>query len=240
VRTGDSGGTPWQGRELPKSPFAGDDGRAAAGLLSAINRFAADPMAEVDVVAALASARLFVAVVAVVAGADDEAHMSVITVTEADGRQALPVFSTVVTLAQWRPEARPVPVPGPRAAMSAVAEGCDLLLLDPAGPVRYLVRRPAVWALGRGERWTPSYADQGLADEIAAICGHEGALSACERGTGAELRVVLGPPDGLDGPALTELLERISHRLAASQRFTDAVDSLELTVAPTRPRGRHA
>ena len=102
--------------------------------------------------AALAQARLFVPVVAVTEpGAD--AQMAVLTVTGADGRRALPVFSCVASLARWRPDARPVPVPGSRAALSAVAEGCDLLDLDPAGPVPYRIRRPAVWALGRGLAW---------------------------------------------------------------------------------------
>jgi hypothetical protein len=235
--TVDSGGVPWQGRELPTGPFAGDDGSADPALAQALDRLADEPRAEVDVVAAMADARLFVAVVAVT---DQAAQMALLTVTLADGRQALPVFTSVAALTRWRPEARPVPVPGPRAALSGVAEGCDLLDLDPAGPVRYLVRRPAVWALGRGVAWTPSYADQELAEEIATVCGQEGVLSACEPGTGAELRVVLGPPDGLSAPELGELLQRVSRRLAASQRFADAVDSLELTVAPTRPRGRHA
>ena len=91
-------------------------------------------------------------------------------------------------LAAGRP---PVPVPGPRAALSAVAEGCDLLDLDPAGPVRYVVRRPAVWALGRGLPWTPSYADPVVAQEVSAICAAEGVVGRAASGaTGAELRVV--------------------------------------------------
>ena len=157
-----------------------------------------------------------------------------ITTTQPDGRRALPLFTSVAAVTAWRPEGRPVPVPGRRAALSAVAEGCDLLDLDPAGPVRYLVRRPAVWALGQGLGWTPSYVDRVLAREVAAICAEEGVRSSCEPGTGAELRVVLGPPEGLVGAELDHLIGRVSRRLAANERFAAGVDSLELTVAPTR------
>jgi hypothetical protein len=197
-------------------------------LLTALDAFRADPAREVEVVAALAQARVFAPVVAV---SDEAAHLALITVTHPDGRRAMPVFASVAALTQWRADARPVPVSGQRAAQAAVAEGCDLLDLDPAGPVSYLVRRPAVWALGRGDEWTPSYADHSLADEVAAICAAEGLLSRCEPGTGAELRVVIGHPEGLPGPELDQTISRLSRRLAASERFAAGVDSVEISVA---------
>jgi hypothetical protein len=235
VATGDSAGTPWAGRDLPAAPYSGDGGEPDPALVAALDRLAAGPDAEPDIVAALATARLFVAVVAV---ADEETQMALITVTQADGRRALPVFSSPTALARWRPEARPVPVPGPRAALSAVAEGCDLLDLDPGGPVGYLVRRPAVWALGRGLAWTPSYADPALAQEISALCAAEGLAGRCERGTGAELRIVLNRPTTWTGDDLAAAMERLSHRLAASERVADGVDSLELTVDRSAPPSR--
>jgi hypothetical protein len=227
VETADSAGTPWAGRDLSATPYAADHGEPDPVLVTALDRLAAGPDAEPDIVAAMAKARLFVAVVAV---ADEDAAMALVTVTQSDRRRALPVFSSPAALARWRPEARPVPVPGPRAALSAVAEGCDLLDLDPGGPVRYLVRRPAVWALARGLTWTPSYADPVLAQEISAFCAAEGLAGRCERGTGAELRIILTPPTSWTGEDLTEAMERLSQRLAVSERVADGVDSLELTV----------
>ena len=166
-------------------------------LAQALVRLADEPRAEVDVVAALAEARLFVAVVAVT---DQAAQMALLTMTEADGRRALPVFTSVAALAAWRPEARPVPVPGPRAALSAVAEGCDLLDLDPAGPTRFLVRRPAVWALGRGAGVDPVVRRPraGRRDRRRLRAG--GGAEPLRAGHRRGLRVVLGPPDGLSGP----------------------------------------
>ena len=116
------------GRDLPATPYAADGGEPDPALVSALDRLAAEPDAEPDIVAAMVTARLFVAVVAV---ADEETQMALVTVTQSDGRRALPVFSSPAALVRWRAEARPVPVPGPRAALSAVAEGCDLL--DVAG-----------------------------------------------------------------------------------------------------------
>ncbi|MDP9221183.1 MAG: hypothetical protein M3P23_11715, partial [Actinomycetota bacterium] len=102
----------------------------------------------------------------------------------------------------------------------------------------YLVRRPAVWALGRGLTWTPSYADPELAQEISAFCAAEGLAGRCERGTGAELRLVLTRPTSWTGDDLAAAMERLSHRLAASERVTDGVDSLELTVDRSAPPSR--
>jgi hypothetical protein len=238
VVTGDSGGTPWGGRELPPSPYADDTGEPDARLAAALSELAASldrsaspgqsAQVESEVVAALAAARLFVAVVAVT---DEHAHMALITVTNPDGRRSLPVFSTPASLARWRPDARPVPAPGQRAALSAVAEGCDLLDLDPSGPVPYQVRRPAVWALGRGLSWTPSYANPVLVQEVSLICAEEGLASRVEAGSSAELRVVLTLPRGLDEQQVSAVTARLSRRLAASEQVADGVDSMELKLA---------
>lgn len=230
--TGDSAGVPFQGRTLPPAAFAGDVGDPDPGLARALARWAAnpaDPTLDQDVVVAVAAARLFVAVVA---RADAGAQMALMTVTGRDGRRGLPVFSSPQALARWQPDARPVPVPGPRAALSAVAEGCDLLDLDPAGPVPYLVRRPAVWCLGRGLEWIPSYADPVVAQEVSALCASEGMLGRCERGSAAELRVVLGLPLGLADDQVQATVVRFERALSRSERIAESVDSIELVVRP--------
>jgi SseB protein N-terminal domain len=190
-------------------------------------------MVEADVVAALAAARVFVPVVAV---ADEDAHVAVLTVTGVDGRRALPVFTSPEALTRWRPDARPVPVPGRRAALSAVAEGCDLLDLDPAGPVPYVVRRPAVWCVGRGLTWIPSYADPLVAQEISALSGGEGLESRAEPGGSAELRIVLGLPAGLDADEVQRIVGRFERALSRSERIAESVDSVEVVVRPLGQR----
>jgi hypothetical protein len=164
----DTAGVPWVGRDLPSQPYAGDDGRVDPALAEALAGFATGAVAIVEVVRALAAARVLVPVVAVIGEdhplpthtrGDLGAEMAIVTITGADGKRALPVFSSVQTLAGWDADARPVPVESARAALSAVAEGCELLVLDAAGPVPVVVPRPAVWALGQSRVWTPPGAD---------------------------------------------------------------------------------
>ena len=184
---------------------------------------------DVAVVAALAGARVFAPIVALVGEA---AEMALVTVTGGDGRRALPVFSSPDALARWRADARPVPVQARRAALSAVAEGCELLLVDPAGPASYLVRRPALWALGQGVAWTPSYVDPQVAAAVGTACAAEGLPWRLEPGAPAELRIILGLAAGLDAGAVQAVVARLAGRLAADDLVAARVDSLDVRVRP--------
>ena len=156
------------GRELPPtSAFSGDDGSADPGLSAALTEHAAGgPVA--PVVAALAGIRVLVPVLAeaeateavVIDGhehtVDRQASAGIVALQAPDGRTALPVFSSVASMAAWRADARPVPSEIARAALSAVDEGWELLVLDPGGPVTVLIPRPAVWALAQQTTWVPA------------------------------------------------------------------------------------
>lgn len=166
------------GRELPPtSAFSGDDGSADPGLSAALAEHAAGgPVA--PVVAALAGTRVLVPVLAesestVAAESSDadghehtvdrQASAGIVALQAPDGRTALPVFSSVASMAAWRADARPVPSEIARAALSAVDEGWELLVLDPGGPVTVLIPRPAVWALAQQTAWVPAVT--GVGDE---------------------------------------------------------------------------
>ena len=56
------------------------------------------------------------------------------TLVAPDGMRALPVFSGIEAVAAWDPEARPVPVTPARAGQAAVSEGCEVIVVDVAGP----------------------------------------------------------------------------------------------------------
>lgn len=225
--TADSGGIGWRGRTLPPTPYADDDGQADPALAVALGRLGAGDDDEAEIVRALARARVFAAVVP---HPDSGSDLAVITVTGTDGRRALPVFTSPGALSSWGPHARPVPVSGPRAAQSAVAEGCDLLELDPAGPVPHLVRRPAVWALAQDLPWIPSYANPSVAQEVSAIAQRLALTARCERGETAELRILLSLPDGLDASGVHRLTATVSEALGHSQLIADQVDSVELRL----------
>jgi hypothetical protein len=259
----DSAGRPWEGRSLAGDDakihnFEDDDGTADAGYLAAVGALVGGSGDEVAVVASLATARVFIPIIAQlgaeaegVAGltADKQADMALVTLKAADGRTAMPAFTSADRLAAWHPDARPVAVYAARAALSAVAEGAELLVLDPGSDVTLVVRRPAVWALAQQQEWMPSYTDAVLAAEMAAMAGGFPAVRNIELlpgsgvaavtgggvplsggGAGPELQVVLYLEDGLDAAAVQELVAGLQAAWSRNVLFGERVDSMEIKL----------
>lgn len=234
------------GRELPPTPaFADDDGAAHPGLQAVLERFGRDEAGMLEVVTALVGTRVLVPVLAhelapappgPTAG-ERPAGASVVAVAAPDGRTALPVFTSVGSLAAWRPQVRPMPVPVPRAAAAAIAQGWDLLVVDPAGPVTVVVPRPAVRALATGGTWEPAVREgavrgQVRAAVVRAVSGVQAVVTAdAVPGKGAEVAVLLSVRAGLTREALDAVVADVGTRLAADAEVTAAVDSLELRVS---------
>ncbi|GHS86700.1 hypothetical protein AGMMS50218_07070 [Actinomycetota bacterium] len=256
------------GRELPpSSPFAADDGSAPAAVASALERFGRGAARVADVVTALAGTRVLVPVLAsldsaetlLVAGTlhtvEKEASAGIVALRAPDGRTALPVFSSVAAMTAWRPDARPVPSDIARAALSAVSEGWELMVLDPGGPVTVLVPRPAVWALAQQQTWVPAVVEGPdgpvVADDVRAAvrravlagvdtavrgvapatAGHGPVLGVdAVPGRRAEVAVTLTLAPGLDRATLDDLLRRAGEALAADEVATARIDSLEMRV----------
>ncbi|WP_285726391.1 SseB family protein [Psychromicrobium xiongbiense] len=183
----DGAGQPWAGRDLEGQHhrFTADDGAPDAAYRKSVAELCAGRGSEAAVVASLAQARVFVPIIATDTSdpatnaehahpdhshGDKESEMALVTVKAPDGRIALPVFSSPERLTQWHSQARPVPVYAPRAALSAVAEGAQLLVIDP-GTETVVVRRPAVWALAQQREWVPSYADPVVEEEVRRVVG---------------------------------------------------------------------
>jgi hypothetical protein len=168
---------------------------------------------------------------------DKEASAGIVALRAPDGRTALPVFTSVATMAAWRPDARPVPSDVARAALSAVTEGWEVLVVDPGGPTTVLVPRPAVWALAQQERWrpavTPDGVDPQVRDAIAAAVTPVVGVVAVDAipGSRAELAVVIELVAGLDRAGLDAVLAQVNTALAGVELVATRVDSLEL-----RPR----
>jgi hypothetical protein len=259
----DSAGQPWAGRSLAGEDakihnFEDDDGSADAGYLAAVAALRQGSGGEAGVVSALATARVFIPIVAQLAEeaetdhglhADKQADMALVTLKAADGRTALPAFTSAAALSAWHPEARPVAVYAARAALSAVAEGAELLVLDPGADVTFVVRRPAVWALAKQHDWIPSYEDRELAAALgraasgfAAVRGIEllpgGGVAAGAAdgavvpggGAGPELQVVLYLEDGLDAAGVQELVAGLQAEWSRNVLFGERVDSLEIKL----------
>ncbi|WP_043109303.1 SseB family protein [Paraoerskovia marina] len=233
------------GRQMPPSSgFAGDDGSADPALAAALSAHAAADGSLSDVVSALADARLLVPVLAEAevteegehGTVDREASSGVVALETPDGRRALPVFSSVESMARWRKDARPVPVESARAAQSAVSEGWSVLVVDPAGPHTALLPRPAVWAIGQGKAWEPAVVDGVVQAEVAeAIVAAVGGIEhvagvRAEPGRSAEVAVVLAIHAGLDRQGLDRVLGQVNAALARKSVIAERVDSLELRV----------
>ena len=120
-----------------------DDGAADPRLLAALS---ADDAAQISVV--MMSVRLLVPVVALPVDGGD-AEMAVPALVAADGRRALPVFSSYDALRAWRPDARPVPMPGARVVAGAAAEDYDGVVLDVAGPAPHTVSGADLQAMAK-------------------------------------------------------------------------------------------
>jgi SseB protein N-terminal domain len=244
---GDSAGVPWAGRTLAPQPFAGDEGGPDPRLVAALTGGDEEVLA-----AALVTARVLVPVVAVHGEeptppgpnglpADRSADMAVATLVSRDGRKALPVFSSLATLSAWDRAARPVPAEGPRAALAAVGDGCDDLVVDPAGPRPRLVRRPLVWALAQGRQWVPPARDPEVVAAVDAaadgVPGIDG--TRCQEGERGDLAVLLAVRPGLDEDGLSAVVGVFRDRLGASVLLAERVDGLEIHVVPVGPPEDH-
>ncbi|WP_261569195.1 SseB family protein [Frankia gtarii] len=128
-------------RHLLTPAGQGDDGAADETLVRVLA--AGGPTGRVDPAAltdALRRARVFVAIEAMLTstdattGADKTSEMALATLRTPAGASALPIFSSVTTLAAWREAARPVPVTAPDAWAEAVRLGLDSVVIDVAGP----------------------------------------------------------------------------------------------------------
>lgn len=265
----DSAGFPWEGRTFDHhgTAFAADDGASPAMLTEAVasvraaagrteewgsGQPGADPLALAnaisDAVVALSGCRLLVPLLAEAGDVgltpegrtvEKTQELSIVTVAAPDGRRVMPVFSSVETMRRWNREARPIPVPGPQAAIAAAQEGADLIIVDPGTPEReFGVRRTQLEAMALGRRVPPAWADPevllafraSLADEPRAIGVRLAPADPEARLLAPETEVILSLRPGLDREELRSLLEPLQGRWAASEVIADRVDSLRVVI----------
>ncbi len=238
----DSAGTPWAGRQFEHNASSSDDGSAPAALLAALEAFHAGDVGEAEVVAAIRVSRLLVPLVARLdeSGTNDHGHaidksaeLAIVTVTGPDGRRVLPAFSSVDAMRRWNPAARPVPADAVRVALAAASENTELVVLDPGSETEFVIRRPAVWAIGQSRDWTPSYLDPEVRAAFMAIGDPRVLsveLSAGDMG-GPESMVRLHLTPGLDHAALDDLLATLNRAWSENAIIADRVDSLGVKLS---------
>jgi hypothetical protein len=249
----DSAGRPWAGRAFESNPHAGDDGAIAPALDAALRRFRDGDGSQADVVAAIGGVRLLIPLLAELGdgGTEVGAHghavdksqeLSIVTVEGPDGRRVLPVFSSVDTMRTWNPEARPVPADGVRVALAAADDGTELVVLDPASPTEFVLRRPAVWAVAQSKPWRPPFESdeveqafsRSIRSELAVLGLELAAGDPLARLAGPELVVVLRLVDGLTREELDAVTTRLARRWAEDDAIATGVDSLAVRLVGGR------
>jgi hypothetical protein len=153
---------------------AGDTGDADPAVTALLAAYAAGAAAEHAVLTAIAASRLLVPVVAVLTearadGTEKETEMALPTLIGNDGRKAVIAFTGVETIARWRADARPVPVPAPRLWPAVAAEEADAVVLDVAGPVPLVIEGARLRALAAGERVPLPHQDPDVRAAVAAV-----------------------------------------------------------------------
>ncbi|GAB96275.1 hypothetical protein BJY21_000423 [Kineosphaera limosa] len=258
----DTAGTPWQGREVTGSPFAGDQGEPDAAVRAALSTLAAAEVteggkadlqaiarAEAELMAALASARLFVAIEAVASDVEEstpgglrrevQSDMAMPVLTAPDGRRAMPLFTGLDSLAQWRPQGRPVPVRAGDAARAAVEDACDAVLLDlgtgPQGAPAQVLRLSQIWALAQGHPWRPAHEDEVVRVALSRAIAGRPDIVAADLADGSVhapgvTRVVLTLREGLPQEAVRELAGIVGESLAADPEVRIRVDDLAMVL----------
>lgn len=194
-------------------------------MTAALAAYAAGQASEHAVLAALDSARLMVPVVALLAAEDapgpdglrreKSSEMALPTVIGSDGRAALPAFTSAASLARWRPEARPVPVPAAQVWQSG-AKDASAVVIDIAGPVPFAVDGARLAALAQGRPAPLPHEDEdvmALAHEALAaepvIAGYR-----LQPGTdGTDLALLLVPVPGHGPEEVRDAAQRAGQRL---------------------------
>ena len=222
--------------------FRDDNGAAHPRVAAALAGYQAGQGSEQAALTELATARLLVPVIAVLAdrsaadgaasgsaadGAadrDKNSEMVLPTLIGRDGRPAVLAFTSLDALARWRPDARPVPAEAGRVWRAAVADGCAVII-DVAGPVPFAVEGARLGALAAGQPVPPAHEDPDLRAEIdAAVVGEPmilGFTLAPSDQADVAVRLCLsGPSLADDGwqPVANRVANNIAARLAGRLR----------------------
>jgi hypothetical protein len=253
-RATDSAGQPWQGRHFEPNDSAADDGSIPAAYRDALAAFRAGQTRLVDVVDVIRTCRFLIPLVAVAGetGVTDDGRLidktqelSIITVAGPDGRAVLPVFSSVDSMRQWRPDARPVPADAVRVALAAASENTDRVVIDARTPETLLVLpRPAVWAIAQGVAWVPAVDDAAVLEAVARPAAQHPEIWAITlvagdpqaRGEAAEVVVRVGVEPGVPPERLREIIAELGAHWARDATVAERIDSIAVQpVAGPRP-----
>jgi hypothetical protein len=244
----DDGAGSFSGASLPRPLIPGDDGTSTEELRRALTQLAAGRGSAADVLAALATSRLFVPVVAVLeeseTGADGvrrekTSSMATVLVESREHGRAQLAFGSVESLTAWRADARPVAVTAPDAARAAVDEGADALLVDVRGPVAFALTGAELLLMASLADRSPFGEDPVVARAVTAVV-RQVVPSARARvdpprdGAGSPPVLIV---DGVDDEQLrTEVVQTLSRDRVVTRLLPDGL-RVTFGETPQRPGG---
>jgi hypothetical protein len=247
-RFADSAGVSWSGRQFEANSWSGDDGSADPALIAAVNALRTGSGTAEQVLDALRSARVLIPLLADLGelgvgahgqSVDKSADLSIVTVETPDHQDGLPVFSSVAAMKAWNPNARPVPVFAPKAALAAAQEGNTRVILDPMSATEFVVRRPAIAALAQGLSWIHPVRDERVKEAFAEATSVAKEILSFELHDidpqaildAAELQLELKLVAGLSPEELDPILQALTKALADSNDIAEYVESLRVKLA---------
>ena len=244
----DSAGVPWDGRHFEENSFAGDDGTANPVLISAIAGLQSGSGSIEHVIDAIRDSRLLIPLLANLGEAGEGAHgqtvdksaeLSIVTVETPDQQNGLPVFSSVSAMSVWNKDARPVPHSAVKAALAAAAEGNTRMILDAGSATEFVVRRPAIEAIAKGEPWQHPAKDAEVVEAFGEALGSFDEFVSWSLGNGdplsrlaaAEVELTLGLARSFTQEEFSELMKSVAARISESEVIARKVDSLRVKLA---------
>jgi SseB protein N-terminal domain len=231
------------GHSIPQPQFPDDDGTADPRVAEALAGFAERRLGAYSVLAALAGSRLLIPVVAVLTEEEEtvdglrlekESDMALPTLVGADGRRGVLGFTSLESLARWRPDARPVAVRFREACAAALDEGAAAVVVDVAGPECYPIDGGLLRLLADGGMIAPPHETPAVLAAVwaAGEAAPGVAMVRAEFGERAELAVRFLPGEGADeDAALKALTAELSTRLPGL-----ITGALEIGVVPEPER----
>ncbi len=223
----DTAGVPWKGRTLVGTGFGADEGVIDPRLSAALD----EPSDEEGLVAAVAQARVIVPIMAV-PGQGASSDMASVTISAPDGRKALLAFSSTRSMSAWDASARPVPVSAQRAALAAVQERCDVIVLDVGSTSPVTLRSSMVWALAMDRVWQPAHLDPQVRATIDAARSGESSITGRELtlGPSGELIVTLALLPGLDAEQVQSTVHSLAERIATDGETRARIDAIRFRI----------
>jgi hypothetical protein len=146
------------------------------------------------------------------AAGEKASEMAMPKIIGRDGRQAMPAFTCLEAVQQWKPAARPVPVPASAVWQSAMQESCAVVI-DIAGPVPIVVEGSRLAALAVGGAVPGMHEDPDVWQQVAAAAAEVAPgirVRLSQPNGGLDFTLELAPPAGSPGLVPEDVASRVA------------------------------